>query len=94
VTERIRLATTVLLGPLRSNAVMLAKECATLDHLADGRFWLGIGLGARQDRVATGPEMVQSYIEAFEQAGCDELIFFPGSKHIHQVDELAAVVGE
>jgi alkanesulfonate monooxygenase SsuD/methylene tetrahydromethanopterin reductase-like flavin-dependent oxidoreductase (luciferase family) len=49
VIERIRLATTVLLGPLRSNAVMLAKECATLDHLADGRFWLGIGLGARQD---------------------------------------------
>jgi alkanesulfonate monooxygenase SsuD/methylene tetrahydromethanopterin reductase-like flavin-dependent oxidoreductase (luciferase family) len=29
-----------------------------------------------------------------EQTGCDELIFFPGSKHIHQVDELAAVAGK
>jgi hypothetical protein len=38
--------------------------------------------------------MVHTYIRAFEQAGCDELIFFPGSKHIHQVDELADVVGK
>jgi alkanesulfonate monooxygenase SsuD/methylene tetrahydromethanopterin reductase-like flavin-dependent oxidoreductase (luciferase family) len=49
VTERIRLATTVILTPLRSNPIMLAKECATLDHLSDGRFWLGAGLGARED---------------------------------------------
>jgi alkanesulfonate monooxygenase SsuD/methylene tetrahydromethanopterin reductase-like flavin-dependent oxidoreductase (luciferase family) len=225
VTERIGLATTVLLGPLRQNAVLLAKECATLDHLSGGRFWLGIGLGAREDdyefsgipwntrgaaftrqleqlrstwegeavgpkprtpggprlivgghapaaieraarygdgwimgaagpeqfaalepqvdeawqqagkekpwkgalayfslgpdaeahaernighyyeflgdmtelivgSVATSPEKVQGYVDAFEQAGCDELIFFPGSKHIHQVDLLADVVGK
>jgi alkanesulfonate monooxygenase SsuD/methylene tetrahydromethanopterin reductase-like flavin-dependent oxidoreductase (luciferase family) len=49
VTQRIRLSTTVLLGPLRANAAVLAKEALTLDGLSGGRFWLGIGLGARED---------------------------------------------
>jgi alkanesulfonate monooxygenase SsuD/methylene tetrahydromethanopterin reductase-like flavin-dependent oxidoreductase (luciferase family) len=226
VTENIRLSTTVLLGPLRSNAAVLAKECLTLDNLSGGRFWLGIGLGAREDdyeasgistkgrgaaldrqldrikgiwqgdeigpkatraggpevliggaadasfdraarhgdgwimgaaglepfkqsvgkvdeaweragrsgkprkaslayyslgpdaqahaernighyyawlgdigdhiagSVATSPELVQQEIDGFEQAGCDELIFFPASKHPEQVDLLADVVGK
>src|SRR5204862_2729895 len=49
VTQRIRLATTVLLGPLRPNAAVVAKQALTLDNLSGGRFWLGIGLGARED---------------------------------------------
>jgi alkanesulfonate monooxygenase SsuD/methylene tetrahydromethanopterin reductase-like flavin-dependent oxidoreductase (luciferase family) len=49
VTERIRIATTVLLGPLRTNTALLAKELATLDNLSEGRLVLGIGLGARED---------------------------------------------
>jgi alkanesulfonate monooxygenase SsuD/methylene tetrahydromethanopterin reductase-like flavin-dependent oxidoreductase (luciferase family) len=52
VTSEIRLATTVLLGPLRRNATLLAKEILTLDNLSGGRFWLGIGLGAREDDYA------------------------------------------
>lgn len=47
-TEDIQLATSIVAGPLR-NSTMLAKKAATLDVLSDGRFTLGIALGARQD---------------------------------------------
>jgi probable F420-dependent oxidoreductase len=43
-TERIRLATGVLILPQR-NPVVLAKELATLDHLSRGRVIVGIGIG-------------------------------------------------
>jgi alkanesulfonate monooxygenase SsuD/methylene tetrahydromethanopterin reductase-like flavin-dependent oxidoreductase (luciferase family) len=50
VTKRIRLATTVLLGPLRVNAALLAKQVLSLDALAGGgRAVLGIAIGARED---------------------------------------------
>jgi probable F420-dependent oxidoreductase len=43
-TTRINLATGILIVPQR-NPVVLAKELATLDHLAAGRMLLGIGVG-------------------------------------------------
>jgi alkanesulfonate monooxygenase SsuD/methylene tetrahydromethanopterin reductase-like flavin-dependent oxidoreductase (luciferase family) len=49
VTERIGLCTSVLLGPLRVNAVELAKQALSLHALSGGRFTLGIGLGGRDD---------------------------------------------
>jgi alkanesulfonate monooxygenase SsuD/methylene tetrahydromethanopterin reductase-like flavin-dependent oxidoreductase (luciferase family) len=49
VTERIGLSTTVLLAPLRTNAVLLAKQALSVNALSDGRLTLGIGLGARED---------------------------------------------
>jgi alkanesulfonate monooxygenase SsuD/methylene tetrahydromethanopterin reductase-like flavin-dependent oxidoreductase (luciferase family) len=52
VTERIGLITSVLLGPLRTNAAELAKQALSLQALSAGRFTLGIGLGARDDDYA------------------------------------------
>jgi alkanesulfonate monooxygenase SsuD/methylene tetrahydromethanopterin reductase-like flavin-dependent oxidoreductase (luciferase family) len=53
VTERIRLATTVMLGPLRMNAALVAKQMLSLDAIAGGgRAVLGIGLGGRDDDYA------------------------------------------
>ncbi len=49
VTERIGLCTSVLLAPLRPNAVQLAKEAHSLNALSGGRFTLGLGLGGRDD---------------------------------------------
>lgn len=49
VTERIGLCTSVLLGPLRTNSTELAKQALSVHALSNGRFTLGIGLGARED---------------------------------------------
>src|SRR3954469_21316164 len=48
VTERIRLTTDILLGPVRSTA-LLAKEAATIDNLSSGRLVLGLAVGGRED---------------------------------------------
>ncbi len=50
VTERIGLATDVMLGPLRQNPAMVAKQMLSLDALAGGgRAVLGIAIGQRED---------------------------------------------
>src|SRR5437764_12576706 len=49
VTERIRLATDILIAPLRANTALLAKQTATIDHLSQGRLELGLAVGGRQD---------------------------------------------
>ena len=55
VTERIRLTSDIILGPVRGSSAVLAKQAATIDNLSGGRLTLGIALGAREDDYeATG----------------------------------------
>jgi alkanesulfonate monooxygenase SsuD/methylene tetrahydromethanopterin reductase-like flavin-dependent oxidoreductase (luciferase family) len=48
VTERIGLATMIVIGPLR-NTALLAKQAASVDALCGGRLTLGLAVGARLD---------------------------------------------
>lgn len=50
-TERVRLATTVIIGPLRKTSV-LASQTATLHDLSGGRLVLGLAVGARASDYA------------------------------------------
>ena len=53
-TSRIRLATTVVIGPLRDTQA-LAENAASIDRTSNKRFTLGLAIGARKDDyVAAG----------------------------------------
>jgi alkanesulfonate monooxygenase SsuD/methylene tetrahydromethanopterin reductase-like flavin-dependent oxidoreductase (luciferase family) len=55
VTQRIKLMTSVLVAPLCTNAALLAKQAATVNHLSNGRLVLGMAVGGYEDDyVASG----------------------------------------
>ncbi|MGH9092791.1 MAG: LLM class F420-dependent oxidoreductase [Acidimicrobiales bacterium] len=85
VTERIGLATGVLLLP-EHNPVVVAKQAASLDALSGGRFRLGVGVGwsaaefaalgvAFEGRAARAAE----YVEAMRVLWRDEVSTFRGT---------------
>jgi probable F420-dependent oxidoreductase len=51
VTTTLRLGTSLLVLPMR-DPVYLAKQVTTLDQLTNGRFTLGVGLGAYREEFA------------------------------------------
>jgi alkanesulfonate monooxygenase SsuD/methylene tetrahydromethanopterin reductase-like flavin-dependent oxidoreductase (luciferase family) len=53
-TRRIRLMTSVVIGPTRETT-LLARQAASLDALSAGRLTLGLGIGVRENEyLATG----------------------------------------
>jgi len=67
VTERIRLATTILIAPVRINGALLAKQAATIDHLSGGRLTFGVAVGGREDDYAVSGADFQRRGRHFEE---------------------------
>lgn len=49
VTERIRLASSILIVPYRQSAAIVAKQALSLNELSGGRLVLGVAVGPRED---------------------------------------------
>jgi probable F420-dependent oxidoreductase len=80
VTERVRIGTNVLIAPLYS-PLMLARTAATLDRLSEGRFTLGLGLGASSaDYAAVGmpsdnlQARIEQMLEVMARVWRDEIV--------------------
>jgi alkanesulfonate monooxygenase SsuD/methylene tetrahydromethanopterin reductase-like flavin-dependent oxidoreductase (luciferase family) len=81
VTERIGLMTSVMLGPLRTNAVQTAKQALSVNEISGGRLTVGVGLGARDDDFEiSGVDgkrkgaQLDAMLEAMTEAFADERI--------------------
>ncbi len=84
MTKTIRLATGICLVP-EHNPVVLAKEVASLDRLAGGRFALGVGIGwSAEEFAALGISFerraarTREYIEVMRRLWSEEVSSFHG----------------
>jgi len=67
VTNRIRLATSILIAPYRENATVLAKQTASIQRISGGRMVLGIAVGGREDDYQAAGVDFGSRGESFER---------------------------
>jgi alkanesulfonate monooxygenase SsuD/methylene tetrahydromethanopterin reductase-like flavin-dependent oxidoreductase (luciferase family) len=67
VTERVRLGTSILLGTLW-NPMLLAKEVATIQQIAEGRFILGMAIGAREPDFQAAGVSIKTRPSRLEEA--------------------------
>jgi alkanesulfonate monooxygenase SsuD/methylene tetrahydromethanopterin reductase-like flavin-dependent oxidoreductase (luciferase family) len=67
VTERIGLATTILILPYRASAALVAKQAATLQALSDGRLVMGVAVGGREDDYRAAGVPFEHRGKRFEQ---------------------------
>jgi alkanesulfonate monooxygenase SsuD/methylene tetrahydromethanopterin reductase-like flavin-dependent oxidoreductase (luciferase family) len=61
----------------------------TREYLLHYYDWLGDQAKVIADSAAYDADTVRAYVQGFEDAGCDELIWFPGHADPEQVDLLA-----
>lgn len=87
ITEKIELATGVVVLPQRQTAVV-AKQAAEIDILSNGRFRLGIGVGIKPDEFRALNESFndrgkrcEEQIELMRALWADPLIDFDGKYH-------------
>jgi alkanesulfonate monooxygenase SsuD/methylene tetrahydromethanopterin reductase-like flavin-dependent oxidoreductase (luciferase family) len=66
VTERIRLATTIMIVPVRENATYLAEQTASLQKISNGRVVLGLAVGGREDDYTAAGVDFSNRGKAFE----------------------------
>ncbi len=92
-TTRLRLATGVLVLPLR-HPVALAKQAATFDHFSGGRLILGVGVGAYREEFAAmygggaglvRGDMVTEHLEALRLLLTERRATYKG-KYYHFTD--------
>jgi probable F420-dependent oxidoreductase len=94
VTERVGLATSVLVGPQYASPLQLANSLASLDVMSDGRLTVGLGIGwsPRESEALGGhydrrgarlDEMIRLFRTVWEQSTADfEGEYYPSFEQI------------